>query len=196
MSEENNEAATPPVTRVVPMSDGTTVDFGSRSKLQVSFDTVTETATFKVFTGEIISWVVAGMEGLNEFQKTVHMYGVVERVKSSLSPVKLEDLSEAINKQIAAINSGEFNIRGKGAAKASKLNQLQTAYAIAMSKLTPEVGHWNQVEEATVIAEVLASWEGKDAAQRNAVRRHPAVSLELSILKMAAGEGDAELMVA
>lgn len=195
---EQTEAATPveaKPARIVEMQDGSKVDFGSRSKLLVSFSTEDNTATFKVFTGDMVTWVVEGMDNLTDFQKIVYMYGLVERVKSSLSPISLKNLASTIHAQIAEINKGNFNIRANGGTKvATGLDQLQTAYALAMAELKPEVAHWNQVTEQTVIDEVLASWATKDAKQRGAIRRHPAVSLKLSMLKLEAGEGDEELL--
>lgn len=189
-SQNENEIPVAKPVRIVDMADGTQANFGTRANLLSSMNIPTATATFKVITGEVINWVMQGLEGLTDFQKTVYMYGAMEKVKSSLAGVKVEVLAEAVTKNTTDIDNEVFNIRSAGSTGAVTLTTLQKAYALAISKLDGSKEYWNQLEEKAVIAEVLAVWETKTAKERGALRRHPHVALELNVMLLAEGGAD------
>ena len=199
---ENTEAVTTPAkekkakeVKIVTMEDGSQVNFGVRANLITSLDLDTSTISFKISTGKIINWLVEHMENLTTFQKTVYMYGLLEKVKTSLAPVKVDALEVAINKQIESINKGEFNVRALTQAGEVVLTDLQKAYAIAVSYLDPSKAHWANVDNGEVIAEVLTLWESKSAIERNKIRRHPNVAVELAKIQMDNGfTSDVELI--
>jgi len=176
--------------RIVTLEDGTQANFGVRANVLSIIDVKSSTLTFKIVTGKVINWTIAGVESLTEFQKTVFMYGLLEKIKTSLSPIKLAGLEDAIAKQIVSLEKGEFSVRSLTTVGEVSLTTLQQAYAIAFSKQYPDKANWANVEDPTVIAEVLSVWENKTNSQRNLVRRHPAVAWELNV--MAIAKGDAE----
>jgi len=189
-NENEKEVSVAKPVRIIDMVDGTQANFGTRSNLLSTMDVETSTATFKVVTGEVINWVMQGLEGLTPFQKMVYMYGAMEKVKSSLAGVKKEVLAEAVTKSTTDIDNEVFNIRSNGHGGEVVLSTLQKAYALAISKLDETKEYWNQLDEKTVISEVLAVWETKTAKERGALRRHPHVALELNIMLLAEGGAD------
>ena len=191
VTTEPKEAKPKKEVRIVTLEDGTQANFGARANLLSAIDIESDTVTFRIVTGKIINWVVKDMDNLTPFQKMVYMYGLLEKIKTSLAPIKLLKLEEAIGKQIVAIEKGEFNVRSLSSAGEVVLTDLQKAYALAFSEQYPEKAHWGKVDDATTISEVLSSWENKTPAQRNAVRRHPMVQYQLSIMAMAAGDLEA-----
>ena len=177
--------------RIVTMDDGTQANFGARANLLSAIDLESSTVTFRIVTGKIINWTIQNMDNLTEFQKMVFMYGLLEKIKTSLAPIKLPKMVEAIQKQIVAIERGEFNVRSLSSAGEVVLTDLQKAYALAFSEQYPAKKHWANVDDAATIAEVLGVWEGKSPAQRNAIRRHPSVGYQLNVMAMNAGEAEA-----
>jgi len=176
--------------RIVTLEDGTQANFGARANLLSTIDLETSTLTFKLVTGKVVNWVITEIDNLTAFQKTVYMYGLLEKIKTSLAPVKLPKIEEAIAKQIAAIAKGEFNIRSINNAGEVVLTDLQKAYALAFSKQYPDKAGWSEVDSPATIAEVLEVWENKTPAQRNAIRRHPSVAWELNVMAIATGDAE------
>lgn len=173
--------------RIVTMEDGTTANFGTRTKLLTAFDVPSATVTFRLFNGTTINWILAGIEALTDFQKTIYIYGAVEKVKSSLTSMTVDKLEAAINKQTTLIDSGVFNIRSSSETGLVKLSDLQKAYALAIALLFPERSHWANISDKDVMVEVLAAWESKTPTERNAIRRDPNVSLQLSTIQLQDG---------
>jgi len=101
-------------TNTVTLSDGTTANFGSKTQLISTLDVATATLTFKLATGAVITWAVQDIDNLEDFQKKVYLYGLLEKVKSTLSPAKKDQLEDSINSSIDSIKKGEFNIRAAG----------------------------------------------------------------------------------
>lgn len=169
------------------------VDFGKRAKTLVSIDEETGQVTFRIKNGTIITWNVGGLEGLTPFQKSVHLFGVTEKVKNSLAGVGLGELEETISKFIARIDAGEFPAKGSTVGKVKGLTELQTAYARAMSKVHADKAGWANTDDEGVIAEVREAWEGKSAKERGALRHVPQVMVELGLLR-SEDEGDDALV--
>lgn len=176
--------------RFVTMDDGTQANFGVRSNLLSAIDLEEGIITFKISTGKTITWAVKTLKDLTDFQKTVHLYGVMERVKSSLAPVKIDKLEEVITKQIEAIDNGEFNIRSLNTTGEIVLTDLQKAYGLTMSEspTSTDKQHWKEIDKPEVVAEILQVWEGKTAVERGAIKRHPIVGWHLSVLVMNASK--------
>lgn len=176
------------VLNIVTMSDGTQANFGARAKVLSAIDLEDKQITFRVADGSIINWLPKELDNLSDFQLPVFLYGLLERVKSGLSSTKgLDKVAEVINKQIEAIDAGEFSIRAVSSTGAVELTLLQRAYAIAMSGVEGGNPKWANVEDTAVIEEVLEVWEGKTAVERNAIRRHPLVSTQINIMQLEAG---------
>ncbi len=169
---------TPAVVRNVAMQDGSVVNFGARANLLTATDG--NTLTFNFSDGKQIKWDVPFVEGLTEFQQTVYLYGIAAKIKSSLAPVKFDDLEAAINKQIAAINEGNFSLRVAGEASTS-LDNWAIAYAIVKAK-EADFSHWvvngefNSTPE--VVTEVATRWAGFSISEKNGLRKHAYIKLE------------------
>ena len=186
--------------RILPMEDGTTCNFGSRANLITSIDLDNSVVTFKIAIepiGKVISWSVPEVAGLSDFQKKVYLYGLMERVKSSLAPVKLVDTEAAIHKQIVAINAGDFNIRSvEGEDGVVALTNLQKAYALVKSNpafVKTAKPEWADVNNIVVVTEVLNFWEGLSAEERIAIRNNAYVKLELAKLETAILDAEVEV---
>ena len=168
----------PKQVRIVDMEDGTRVNFGVRANTLSNIDVETSTVTFKIVTGKVINWVFSGLESLSALHKTMVLYAGAEKVKSALTGMKEpEKIVEEIEKQIAKISAGEFPIRVLGESSGDvKLDNWQKAFAMAVAYQpgTP-YPHWTNVDDATVITEVLNIWAGKTAQEKNKVRRHEKV---------------------
>lgn len=166
MSEVKVEAP-----RIVTMEDGSQVNFG---KLAKQIAVVEENViTFKLFNGKLISWTV-DVEGLSEFQKTVFLFGLVEKIKSNTSSVKdLAELEVAIRKQMAVLESGQFYTRSAGTG-VLLLDNLQKAYALVKSQQEGFERYAN-LADPEVTREVSEYWAGLTRAQKNTIRKHPSV---------------------
>ncbi len=185
MSEDATEEVTPikePV--IVEMSDGTKCNFGRRANLVSSMDVPTKTLTFKISTGVIISWAVEGLEAFSTLQTKIYLYGLLEKVKSSLAGVGKPDLEVAISNNIADIKAGNFNIRSAGSSVAATgLTLVMKAFALAKSEQQEEYVHLRDLDNPSVIDEVCALWNGKSPSEKRAVRTNPFVQYHLSMLE-------------
>ena len=190
----SEEAATKKavVKNMVDMEDGSTENFGSRSQLKSKMNLENKTITFKTITGKVINWVVADVDALSEFQLKVFMYGLLERVKGSLSGVKADKLEEAINEGIAAIGKGEFVIRSLGSQTTAGLSMIMIAFARAKSQAEADFAHLADIENPEVISEIIALWDSKSAVEKRVARKDARIAYQLSQLEMEANS-DQEL---
>jgi hypothetical protein len=213
--------------RIVEMFDGSKANFGTRANLLTSIDTDTNEITFKVFTGQILVWKPFEKEHftpvsvLPEIIRTVVLYGLLNKVKSNIAPVKLTEtvevkneagevveiktvdaLYEAILSNISTIDEGKFSIRGTGSDEEFELTLDQKAYAMMVIN-HPELFKnkqgsldWNEKNLASteIIADVQATWDAKDRSTKNTIRKNAYFTLEKNKLQMAAIEnGDIEV---
>jgi hypothetical protein len=198
--------------RILPMDDGSNVNFGARANLISTIDVDNLVISFKIALdpiGKVITWALGEVvntdaegnvtgkpfEAVATFPenfKKIFLYGLMERVKSSLAPVKLADLPTAIAKQIEAINKGDFIIRSvEGEDGEVALTKLQKAYATVKSNplyVTVAKPEWANVDDAATIADVLNFWEGLSASDKNNIRKNPYVKLEQAKLEVGTGE--------
>lgn len=174
------------VKNMVELEDGSTENFGSRSHLKSSMDLTTKTITFKTITGKVINWVVADVDALSEFQLKVFMYGLLERVKSSLSGVAKEELAGAIQKGIDTINEGEFVIRSIGSSAEVGLTPIMVAFARAKAQSQEAFTHLADTDKQEVIEEVIALWAAKSPVEKRQVHNIPVVAFHLSQIKIEA----------
>lgn len=190
----SEEAATKKavVKNMVDMEDGSTENFGSRSQLKSKMNLENKTITFKTITGKVINWVVADVDALSEFQLKVFMYGLLERVKGSLSGVKADKLEEAINEGIADISKGEFVIRSLGSQTTAGLSMIMIAFARAKSQAEADFAHLADIENPEVISEIIALWDSKSAIEKRVARKDARIAYQLSQLEMEANS-DKEL---
>ena len=176
--------------RIVTMEDGSQVNFGKLAKqIAVVEDS---TITFKLFNGRLIPWTV-DTEGLSDFQKTVFLFGLVEKIKSNTSSVKdLAELEVAIKRQMVLLESGQFYSRGTNTG-VLLLDNLQKAYALVKSQ-QEGFEHLANLEDPEVTREVVAYFDSLTRAQKNIIRKHPAVVIAKARLDAEnSGEG-AELI--
>jgi hypothetical protein len=170
--------------RIVKMEDGSEVNFGKRANLLTSFEGTT--VSFKLFTGKVITWVVEGIDTLTDFQKTVYVYGLTEKVKSNLAPVKdVSEMEIAIQKQILNLTSGIFFTRGTSSS-AIILDNLQKAWAFVKSE-QEGYKHWEDLEDATVTREVASAWNELTRPAKNLIRKNVYVVIQKSKLDLADG---------
>ena len=200
--------------KIIELETGEKVNFGTRSNLLSSFDTEANTITFKVATGEVIVWDVTtiadlAVEALNEWTKTVVLYGLLAKVRTNLAPVKLQDevtaedgsvtvvnsLAEAIRKQVAVLTSGKFSVRGSGD-DSVELSLDQKAFATAVVKQAPfatavgltaeDTAGWADLDAEATINAVSNLWDSFETSVKNAVRRNPYFKVEKALLEIAA----------
>lgn len=163
------------VIRIIDMEDGTKCNFGVRNNLVTNSDSETGILTFKISTGQILTFLPPELEGLNKFQKDVFLYGILSKVKTSLAPVKPLDLAAAISVQLDQISKKEFNVRNSGDSEEVLLTEWQKAFALVVSETVAGKEHWKNLEDGVTITEVLTSWNEKTVVQRNNIKRHPLV---------------------
>ena len=200
--------------KIIELETGEKVNFGTRSNLLSSFDTEANTITFKVATGEVIVWDVTtiadlAVDALNEWTKTVVLYGLLAKVRTNLAPVKLQDevtaedgsvtvvnsLAEAIRKQVAVLTSGKFSVRGSGD-DSVELSLDQKAFATAVVKQAPfatavgltaeDTAGWADLDAEATINAVSNLWDSFETSVKNAVRRNPYFKVEKALLEIAA----------
>jgi len=172
---------------VVTMSDGTQCNFGSRANLLATMDIESKTLTFKVATGAVVSWPVEGLEAFSNFQVKVYLYGLLEKIKSSMAGVKVDGLEKAINDHIADIKEGNFNIRSAGSSvSAIGLTMVMKAYALAKGQQQEEFAHFVNLEDPAVIEEVAALWAEKTPSEKRSDRANPFVQYQLAVLEQEA----------
>lgn len=196
------------VSRIIELENGEKVNFGTRANLLTSFDTESNTITFKLATGEVIVWDVTGVPGLDvasltELAKTVVLYGLLAKIKSNLAPVKLQEevegkvvntLADAIHSQVAVINTGKFAVRGSGD-DSVELSLDQKAFATAVAKepvfagavsLTAEdTAGWADLDSDATINAVSTLWDSYDVSTRNAIRKNPYFRVHKAQLEIA-----------
>ena len=186
MSEETAATKKEVVKNMVTMEDNSVENFGSRSQLKSKMNLETKTITFKTITGKVINWVVGDVEALSEFQLKVFMYGLLERVKGSLSGVKAEALEKAINEGIKSIEAGEFVIRSLGSQTTAGLSMIMIAFAKAKSQAEADFIHLADTENPEVIAEIIALWDAKTPVEKRVARKDARIAYQLSQLEMEA----------
>jgi len=117
-----------PVSNIVELQNGEKVNFGRSGKALASYDVPSRTLTFKVVTGEVISYTLTEEEqaGLTDNQIEHILYARQEKIKSTLAPVKAV-LTEAevaegklnvaakIKKEILDLSEGKFVTRAASA---------------------------------------------------------------------------------
>jgi hypothetical protein len=178
--------------RIVKLEDGSEVNFGVRANLLTSVDEAANTVTFKSISGKIITWAVPYVDGLNGFVKTVYIYGLVTKVKSTLAGVKGEaDMEAALEKVLTSLAMGTLVVRS---AVAGTLTLEQKAYAIIKSTHTNRhfdltKTHWSDLSAPATIAEVTTLWGSFDRSRKNAIRKDSYFKIELATL-VAASESE------
>lgn len=205
MNEENTnvEATETPVKEVVSniitMENGENIDFGKSGKVKASYDVATSTVTFKTVVGSIIDYVVDGLDNFSDFQKEVYLYGVMEKIKSTLAPTKVEDLVAKINKQIEEVKSGVFTTRTMDSsveldsflqafAMVNATGQVNTSTAtfdvfpsaLKVPELRP---HWINVKDPAVIKEVLEFWNSLSRTEKASERHNTFITTQKAFIE-------------
>lgn len=184
--------------RIVRMEDGTDVNFGTRANLITSADPEQNLLTFKLASGKVINYVEETIENLTEKQKAIYLYGLLQKVKTTLAPVKLFTLIDGelvptmentINKQLELFKAGEFMFRDVEREGVVELTDLQRAYAEVMREQGSKP-HWTDLDDIATMTEILSIWETKSPVERNKVRRHPLVAIKLATLAQKTGKVD------
>lgn len=181
--------------RIVEMEDGQKVNFGVRSNLVTGYDVKTGELVFKIVTGQIITFLAPEFENLSDFQAEVYLYGLLNKVKVSLSGTKPEDLAKSISEQLDALAKKEFSVRTYGETGESELNSWQRAFAIVVSKTVAGKEHWKDIENVSVVREVIEAWNDKSVAERNNIKRHPLVMQEHSEWEIEQGMPDMDVFL-
>jgi len=193
--------------RIIELENGEKVNFGARANLLSSFDTETNEITFKVATGEVIVWNITKIAGLDtapltEQVKNFVLYGLLAKIKTNLAPVKLQEevdgevvnsLAEAIQAQIAILNTGRFAVRGSGD-DSVELSLDQKAFATAAFRepifatavllATEETTGWADLDAEATINAVSTLWDSYDTSTRNAIRKNPYFRLYKATLEL------------
>jgi len=127
---------------IVKLENGEKINFGKSGKVIASYDVPTRTLTFKVVTGEVISYTLTELEqaGLSENQIEHILYARQEKIKSTLSPIKAVlteeeakegklNVADKIRKELADLASGVFITRTAGGANVA-LDSWLKAFAL------------------------------------------------------------------
>lgn len=134
---------------VVLMSNGEIVDFGTTGTVVSSYDIEAGIITFKVATGEVLVFQAQDLEYLSTHQREVLLYGLREKVKSTLAPIKLtvteaERASGKINKaekialEFKAFSEGKFVTRSSDNSTIELSDFLKAfAYVCATGQVLP-----------------------------------------------------------
>jgi hypothetical protein len=202
MSEEKavvkNEVA---VSNVVEMQDGSKIDFGPKGKAISSYDVEAKTVTFKVVTGEVITFGIDTIP--SEVLAEAVLYGLREKIKTTLSPIKPEDTAAKIQKEIASLLEGKFVTRSVETGSV-ELDDFMKAFAligatgvvntgngtfqvppshVVLEELRP---HWENVSDAAVINEVTAYWNSLDKKVKSKFRQNTFIKTQESIIESGA----------
>jgi len=176
--------------RIVKMEDGSEVNFGKRANLLTSVDGTI--VSFKLFSGKVIAWEVEGIDELTDFQKTVYIFGLTEKVKSNIASVKdVAELEIAIHRQVASLSSGVFYTRGTSSS-AVVLDNLQKAWATVKSG-QEGFEHFIDYAEPTVSREIATLWSEMTRPAKNLIRKNVYVVVAKAKLDLADGV-EAELV--
>ena len=181
MTEQTQEQAVTLTLRVVELQNGEKANFGVRNNLLSSFDVETGSITFKVFTGEVITFDVTSIADLkyadqSDLARTALLYAYLNKVKANLAPVKLQEevetkdaegnvvssetvnsLAVAIQKEVDKLLKGEFPVRGAGSDEGLELTLDQKAFAKAV------VTHAAFAAAVKVSAEQSKGWDDVEA---------------------------------
>ena len=185
---QNAEVASNLVNVIFPDGSTEIVNFGKSGKVFASYDVETSTLTFKLITGVAIVHKIEGIEGLTPFLKEVVLYGIREKIKTTLAPVKDEDKESKILRELEAIKNENFTTRSSDTSVA--LDNFMKAFAlinatgcvncgtgtvavdpafIVVDELKP---HWANTTDVGVINEVKAYWNGLDRKVKAAQKRN------------------------
>ena len=146
MTEATNEVN---VSNVVTMSNGEKVDFGKNGTVISSYDVDAGTVTFKVATGEVLVHQAQDLEYLSIHQREVYLYGLREKVKTTLAPIKLvvSEAEAAIGKitkaakialELKAFSEGKFVTRSSDNGSVELSNFMKAfAYVCATGQVLP-----------------------------------------------------------
>jgi hypothetical protein len=173
---------------IITLEDGTQANFGVRTKLLVSINELSNTVTFKLFTGRIIVWSVPYVDGLGGFVKAVYLYGLVAKIKSSIASNKdVNLLEETLVNVLASLDNGIMTLRNN---TVCTLTSEQKAYA--MIKSSPEClhyeemyAHWYDISEVSVIEEIIKLWATFDRSRKNTIRKDAFFAKALATINIA-----------
>lgn len=181
MSEEKAK-----VSNLVTLANGEVLDFGANGKCFSSFDVETGDITFKMVTGEVITFNKADVPA--EVQELALLSGLLKKVTITLPTVDADKAADKVALEIQKLKDGKFTTRGSGAG-AAELDDFLVAFAlvnatgvvntgngnfavpnafISVDGLRPE---WVDVNSPKVIQEVLEHWESLSAKEKTSQRR-------------------------
>ena len=208
-SVEAVEATATATARIVTLANGEVVDFGVRTNLLTTADAESGIILFKLFSGQVISWDVNQVTGLeyasaSDLAKQVIQYGLLAKIKTNLASVMLQATAEDgsitfplfdnITKQIATLNEGSFLTRSSGS-NVSELSLEQKAFANAVTKhhkfaelvslKAEDVATWVDTNTSAVITAISSLWVSYDTSVKNAIRKNAFFRHEKSLLEIA-----------
>ena len=185
---------------IVELENGEKLDFGKNGTVFSSYDVDAGDITFKVATGEVITFNVSDVP--ENVLKEATIYGLREKIKSTLAPIKLntteeETLAGKLNKaekivqEITSLKAGEFVTRSAVGGSAT-LDSFMKAFALvnaigaiktdnnggmvpvpAKGRLFAELKpEWANVNDSAVIASVLSTWDALDRKVKAAQKRN------------------------
>ena len=124
---ETAETTVEKVSNIVELQNGEKVEFGKSGKVIASYDVPSRTLTFKVVTGEVITYTLTDEEQANLTENQIEhiLYARQEKIKSTLAPVKPVlteeeikagrlNVAQKIVKELADLAEGKFVTRPAG----------------------------------------------------------------------------------
>jgi hypothetical protein len=130
------------VSNIVTLENGEKANFGANGKVIASYDVASRTLTFRVVTGQVITYTLTDEEQANLTDNQIEhiLYARQEKVKSTLPPVKAVitdeereagklDVAAKIEQELKALAEGKFVTRAASGALV-ELDPWMKAWAI------------------------------------------------------------------
>jgi hypothetical protein len=185
---------------IVLMESGEMLNFGKVGRVISSYEGTV--ITFKTVTGKTLDLDVTTLP--QSILEEAAVYGIREKIKSTLPTTAPADLATKIEKEIAQLKEGKFvtrrsdsetgldnflialalvNATGTVQAEEGKTFAVPSAFLI-FPELKPE---WKNINDPKIISEVLVFWEGLDKKIKSAQRRNNAfISTQAALIESGA----------
>lgn len=182
---------------MVTMANGEVLNFRENGKCFSGYDKETGTLTFKIVTGEVIDVNVADIP--QDVKDEALLWGLVRYVTSKIPNVDADKVAEKVTKEVDSLKAGKFATRGASAG-GQELDDFMVAFAlvnatgevntgnstfavkqsfISVDELQP---HWVNVNDPSVVAEVLAYWDSLSTKDKTNQKKNPFIKTQVELI--------------
>lgn len=187
-NETKTEIETESETKIVSMSDGSVVSFGSRARL-ISDQTITATGfelVFNIITGVILRYTFDAGKEVPKLLLEMAAFGAASKAKASTAGASVNDIKEIIEAKIAEFEAGLFPTRG--AAAPAALTMYQEAYCKAEG--------WD-IADLAIVTKVKALFADMSKEDKSTMMKSPAIRIQVNQIRLAQAQAElAELQKA